>query len=354
MNKDQGVNAKLVKYEYVPPGFEMLIEKKEVKAWNLWWNIKLTDDPDAWDSEIKAINRMQDRLSELTVDQRLIRAQMAEFCRMHPPFPRSIDMLCEEIGSGHFSNPIKMGCEGRSLLNCLGCHDAQSLNNQRRETFAEYARALEKWLSQRCPESPIESKVFGFLAQPTKSKKAFAEKLVSLINSEALTVSSLKELSRNECVKINDKFETLGFRPFNCFRCDESTPPIPNCQCCYSMFIDASLLCIGTFDEKRSISDEFRCFVEENILAYSLAINSWLKEAPPTHITSPINPRYITKDNALAIAEKIHSFLGEKDEAKEWLTACLLKTIKDNQRWHKKTELIDNFPEATSWFKEML
>jgi hypothetical protein len=100
--------------------------------------------------------------------------------------------------------------------------------------------------------------------------------------------------------------------------------------------------------------DEFRRFIEENILAYSVAINSWLNKTQLEHATWPENVRYVSKDSALKIAENIHFSLGEKDEVKEWLTACLLKTIKDNQRWHKRTELIDNFSEATSWFKSML
>jgi hypothetical protein len=70
-------------------------------------------------------------------------------------------------------------------------------------------------------------------------------------------------------------------------------------------------------------------------------------------ITSLINPRYIPEDNALGIAETVHSALGEKDEAKEWLTACLLKTIED-QLHGKRTELIDNFPEAFSWLKDII
>ena len=118
------------------------------------------------------------------------------------------------------------------------------------------------------------------------------------------------------------------------------------------MILDAGLLCVGAFGEKRSMFDEVRRFVEENILVYSLAINSWLKEVKPRHVTSLITARYMAKDNSPKIAERIHSYLGKKDEAKEWLAACLLKTIKDNQRWHKRTELIDNFPEATSWFRK--
>ncbi len=350
------MGAKLVAYEYVPLGFEMIIEKKEVKAWNLWWNVKLTDDPESWDDEIKSINEMQSKLKDLTSDQRLIRAQMAEFCRTHPLFPQSIDILCEEIGDGRFSKPVKMGCEGRHLLDLLGYHDPESLKGQQKEILTEYTRSLEKWLVQGCPENPTESKVFGFLGQSTNSKEAFVEKILSVIDSEESSIFSLKEMSENECRKIHDE-SIFAARPFNCFKCEGSLmpegAPIPNCQCCYSMILDAGLLCVGTFDEKRSMVDEFRRFIQENILAYSVAINSWLKEAPLRDVSSLITARYIAEDNALEIAERVHSSLGEKDEAKEWLTACLLKTIKDNQRWHKRTELIDDFPEATSSFKEI-
>jgi hypothetical protein len=83
------------------------------------------------------------------------------------------------------------------------------------------------------------------------------------------------------------------------------------------MFLDASLLCIGTFGDKRSRFDEFRRFVEENILAYSVAINSSLKQTPSKPITSIITTRCISADKAEEIAQNVHSFLGEKDEVKE-------------------------------------
>jgi len=204
-------------------------------------------------------------------------------------------------------------------------------------------------------------KVFGFLGQSTNNtKKAFVEKLVSVIASEEPpSISSLKKLSENECRKIHSKFETLGFRPFNCFlpACwpEGAQWPLPGGKlCCYFMFIDAGLLCAGALGEKKSMNDEFRRFIEENILVYAVAINSWLKEIPSKHVTPIITPRYITKDNALEIIERVHSSLGEKDKAKEWLTACLLKTIKDNQRHGKRTELIDDFPETTSWFRRVI
>jgi hypothetical protein len=48
------------------------------------------------------------------------------------------------------------------------------------------------------------------------------------------------------------------------------------------------------------------------------------------------------------IAQGEHSGLGSRGDAKEWLAVCLLKTIKDNQRWHDRVELMGSFPGANS------
>jgi len=348
------MSVKLVTYEYVPLGFEMAIEKTEGRIWNLWYNVQLTDDPEVWDSEVKSINRMQGKLGELSMDHRLIRAQMAEFCRIHPLFPQSIEILCKEIGDQRFSTPVKVGCEGRGLLDSLGYHDSESLAEQQKQVLKNYAKSLKEWLKQGYPESLIGSKVFGFLGKPTRDKVDWIENLIRIIDTDRPSLSSIQNVVEDACRRKNTDFLTkarvkyLG-RPFNCFKCEEGA----KCGCCFPMFIDAGLLCVGTLGEERSMVDEYRRFIEENILAYSVAVNSWLKGTPPKNIMTLITPSYITKDNALEIARGIHSVLGEKNEVKTWLTACLLKTIKSNQRWHKTTELIDGFPEATSWFKKI-
>jgi len=356
------MNAKLMAYEYVPLGFEIAIKNADVemgKIWNLWHNVKLTDDPESWDSEINLINKMQGKLGKLTVDQRLTRAQMAEFCRVCPLFPRSIDILCEEIGQDRFSNPAKIGCEGRDLLDSLGYHDQASLNKQQKEILTEYVKSIEKWLEKGQAETATELKVFGFLGQPSDNKVGAVEKLVHIVDSGEPSVSSFRKLTEDVCKEtqkdpVNVTCERYSGRPFNCFGCLPKDASITRCQCCYSMFLDACLLCAGTSGEERSMLDEFRRFVEENILVYSVAINSWLKEEPLKHTTWLKDARYISKDSASRIAEGVHSSLGEKNEAKEWLVACLLKTVKDNQRWQRRTELTDNFPEATSYFREIL
>ncbi|MCW4038111.1 MAG: hypothetical protein NWF13_05185 [Candidatus Bathyarchaeota archaeon] len=346
-------------YRYVPSGFEIVINKKEIcpgssgGIWNLWWNVKLTDDPEAWGKEIQSINKLQDQLVDLSLGRRLIRAQMAEFCRLSPYFPQSIDLLCKAIGDRCFSKPVRMGCEGRRLLNALGHNDPQSLTDQLKEILTEYRGSLEKWLIHSQPETPTASKISGFLGQPTEAKEVFVKNLMSVIDLEEPSIDSLKKLVENRCIGAQRNLEALRFRPFNCINCEGSAPPTPKCQCCYSMLIDAGLLCAGTFNEKRSMRIEFQRFIEEHVLAYVLAINSWLKDERTTHVTSLITPRYITRDNVVVIAEGVPSLLGERDEAKVWLTACLLKTIKDNQRWHKRAELLDGFPEAVSWLTEI-
>jgi len=354
------MRAKLVAYEYVPLGFEIVIDNKDAemgKIWNLWHNVKLTDDPESWDGEISQINEMQGRLGKLTTDQRLIRAQMAEFCRACPLFPRSIDILCEEIGSDCFSKPMKIGCEGRGLLDSLGYHNQASLNEQQKEKISDYVRSIKKWLRQGQPLTSTESRVFGFLGQQTDRKVASVEKLVHLVNSDEPSIPSFRKLAGDVCRESQKDSVTLTCeryrgRPFNCFECLPKDASTTRCQCCYSMFLDACLLCAGTLGEERSMLDEFRRFTEENILAYLIAVNSWLSETPPRHVRWLRDARYVSKDSASRIAEMVRSSLGKKNETKEWLAACLLKTIKDNQRWHKRAELIDSFPGATSWFKE--
>jgi hypothetical protein len=354
------MNVKLVAYEYVPLGFEIVIDNMDVemgKIWNLWYNVKLTDNPENWDGEIKLINKMQGRLGKLTMDQRWIRAQMAEFCRYSPLFPRSVGILCEEIGRERFSNPEKIGCEGRDLLDSLGYHDQKSLNEQLKEILTEYVKSLEKWLREGQAETATESKVFGFLGQQTHSKKTSVEKLVHSVDSSEPSVSSFRRLSEDVCKEtqkdsVNLACERYRGRPFNCFECLPKDASVTKCQCCYSMFLDACLLCTGTSDEERSMLDEFRRFIEENTLAYSIAINLWLKEEPMKHFAWIKNARYVSKNDASRIVESVHSSLGEKNEVKEWLVACLLKTAKDNQRWHKRDEIIDDFREATSYFRK--
>jgi hypothetical protein len=349
------MSAKFVAYRYVPPGFEMVIEKKEVKAWNLWWNVQLTDDPESWDDEIKAINKMQDRLGELTDDQRLIRAQMAEFCRVSPLFPESVDILCEEIGTGRLTMPHELGCEGRNLMGYLGYHDEESMEKQRIHSLDEYARAMRRWLSREKAKSPIDAKVSGFLGKVTEPREVFVEGILSHLESGEFSLSLIKDMCEVECRKKGASLDTTA-RPVHCFKCSGghmNENGLPDCSCSNGTLIDAGILCMRASDDWDSVVREYRRFVEEYILSYSLALNSWLEGSAAEPVTSLTPCRYVTEEIAKEIPSRVSASLGDKDDLKVWLVACLFKTLKSNQRWHKVSELIDGFPEATSWFQEI-
>ncbi len=346
------MSGKLLAYEYVHPGFEMIIEGKQVKAWNLWWNTRLTDDPEAWDEEIRSINEAQDRLGELTRDQRLIRAQIAEFCRYNPLFPQSVDILCKEIGENRFSRHVTMGCEGRGFFNhILKEHE----DDWWKDILEEYSGCLESWLAQGQVQTVRESKVHGFLGKPTEKKREVVKGLISKINTEKPSAYSLMELAERIGKDASVTLTSLRGRPFNCFGCDvvvSDRASAPKCPCCYIMFTDACLLCAGMSDDDGDALWKFKRFIEENILAYSLAINSWLKGEPPKSVTEIVDTNFLNNSIATQIPKDVHFSLGEKNEVKEWLAACLLKTLKENQRWHEGKEMIDEFSDAFSWSQE--
>jgi hypothetical protein len=368
------MSTELFPYQYVPAGFEIVIDlsshaedniKGEIVPgskggiWNLWFNTTLSDKPETWDDEVKAINSMQTGLGNLNDDHRLIRAHMAEFCRFHPFFPRSIDILCEEIGTGRFTRPVRFGCEGRGLLEALGKENSQTLDDQRRESLREHLQALTKWLSRSPQENAIDSMVYGFLGQPTDNKTSFVEKLVATINPEEPSIVAINDMCRKQCIKTHGESAVNGVAfPHICFKCKQSSLEIPNCQCRSLMLLNAALICTGVFGEERPLGKERELFeqwgfVEENILAYAAAVNSWLNGTSPESFKWPLDGGYVTSDSTLQIARVVDKSLGKKDEVKEWVVACLLKTLKNNHRWLKVPELIDNYPEATSWLTEL-
>lgn len=351
------MSAKLMTYQHVPLGFEIIINEPGVgtgRILNLWFNIKMTDDPESWDEEVRFINGMQDRLGLVNMDTRLIRAQIAGFCRVHPFFPGSIDLLCEEIGVDRFSHPINIGCEGRGLLTALGQMDPQESDAMRKASLNGYSQSLYKWENKQNPENLLESKIHGFLGRPTDIKENFIKRLLSTINPDVASISNLKKISNDICIETQGEsiLERPG-RPMSCFKCDGCSDGAagPNCGCCYGMLLDAALVCVGSSTGKNGVFEEFHRFTQEAILTYCLAINSWLQAVPAESVISITTMRYFTEELERQINQKVHASLGEKNDVKEWLAACLLKTVRDNQRWHKKDELIDSFPQATSWLK---
>ena len=239
------------------------------------------------------------------------------------------------------------------LLESLGYHDSQSMDTQRSGILEDYSGAVTNWLAQNQPENATDSMVRYFLGKPTDNKVSFAAELVSVLKPEEPSITTIRELCTEECQKTRgESILNIDARPFNCLNCQETSQEIPRCPCAYSMILNAGLIYAGASEQQISLYKIF-ALVRESILAYAIAINSWLVGVAPQDNIWPTDMYYLKREDSTGITERVHSSLGEKDAAKEWLTTCLLKTIKDNQRWFQMTEPIDSLPEATSWLKEM-
>jgi hypothetical protein len=76
-------------------------------------------------------------------------------------------------------------------------------------------------------------------------------------------------------------FDTRA-RPLHCLDCPAgraSEGRVPECPCAYGTLIDVGLLCTRVNKDWMSVLGEYRRFAEEYVLAYALAINSWLEGA---------------------------------------------------------------------------
>ncbi|MBN1352854.1 hypothetical protein JXJ21_25925 [candidate division KSB1 bacterium] len=340
--------------DFVPCGFEIVIDNQDAemgKAWNLWFNVTLSDHPEKWDSEIEAINKMEARLKPRSRNQRFIRAQIAEFCRFHPSFPHSVEVLCEAITTGSLSMSISAGCEGRGLLQSFGYHDEESVAIEVTAYIMQLANALRKWQQQQIPRTTIDRKCFGFLGVPTPVKRRFIEKLLPALESAGNSILPLRELCRALCLQFQGSIRKQC-RPFNCLDCLPANETSPMCKCTSAMLPDAALLYSGLEDDGDTLCREFNRFIQENSLAYAIAINAWLENEPCQVPEAFDSGKYVSGDDAIQISDRIRKLLGARDDAKEWLAACLLKTVKSNQQWHKTEQLIYDYPESTTYLRK--
>lgn len=351
------MTATFLPSKYVPVGFEMLIENREVKSWGLWWNIYLSDNPAQWDDEVHKLNAVQKQADELSEGQRLIRAHMAEFCRRQPLFPESVAILCREVGQGALesafpSGPAFFGCEGRGLLQSLGCHALDDMAQQWRDSLQGYRQALAAWCEGMPSVTPMEKRLSGFLGSQDLEIAERLQDVVAALEDETIIRKALRAACRQECVDSRgEELLKKAPHPFYCVDCDDWLSDVPSCQCAPARLVDAALLAAGPRDEREEMGRLFQHFIQEYVLAYALAINAWLEDRTWEKEVWPRETHFASRDEAVAITEKVRSWLGAGDRTKEWLAGCLLKTISGNQRWHNYHELIDDVPQATSWLQ---
>ncbi len=345
---------RLLSYQHVQSGFEIVINEKSLQPgsgggiWNLWWNVQLTDDPNSWDREIRALNTMQKEIGPLTNDQRYVRIHIAEWCRNSDTFPTSLDILCAEIGAGKITTPWNIGCEGRNLRETLGIQESPDDRlEQRVFLFNSYQIAFSSWIHENEPENLFEAKVLNYLGDMNRDKVELVNALRKLVNPALPSTNSLRDLYREET-------ERYFGEPMNqCLNCGEVADTIkdqyfPGCSCCERFYID-TLLLVNKFIEPGEMLKEMYRFHQESLLGYMYAINAWLIDEEPTLVTDVLTPIFINQQLAEQIPKQVKRLLGTRTHVKEWLAGCLLKTIKGNNSWKSMDQMIDYYPEASSW-----
>ena len=341
-------------YPYVPPGFEMVLSEEDGATllspgsgggcWGLWFNVSLSDDPASWDDEVQRLNQLQVTLPALSDDQRLVRAQMAELCRYHSLFPGSVEKIIRNVGAEKLLDASNVGCEGRGLLRTLGVQTDILKAEQGRGVALNASRALRKARRGDEPVSPLERKYSLLVERIGLDERGTVSWLADVLVRGEPETKSFRELCSAHGRRAYEDAPPTG-RPFHCFRCEQGSG-----QCCFSQQTDAALLCISGMETEEA-GKLFRRFSEEYVLAYCDALNSWLADRPPVNPWADVDALYVDEEEAQAIAEETAETLGEKTPLKVWLSGCLLKTLKSNQRWHGHEELLDDVPGAVSWLE---
>ena len=347
-------SPRLISYQHVQPGFEVVLDGYTITPgfgrgiWNLWWNVQLSDDPMLWDKEIHALNTMQQESGTLSRNKRYVRIHMAEWCRNNDAFPTSLDILCAEIGNEKITTPWKLGCEGRGLREALGIHsNPDDRLEQRVYLFNSYQLAFRSWIGQNEPESLMEAKILGYLGEMTREKLALVDLLRSHLIPTLASTGSLREIYKEHSERV------FAEPLIQCMGCDKEIETVrgqsyPECSCCERFYVD-SLLLVHGFNKPYELYNRMFRFHQECLLAYMFALNAWLIDERPTLITDVLEPAFVTKQLAAQVPKQVKRLLGARTQVKEWLAGCLLKTLKGNRSWASHNQLVVEYPEASTW-----
>ena len=351
------MTAEFIRREYAAPGFEAIVDGNEVQHWGLWFNVSLSDNPDAWGERVHRLNALQRSLDNLSEGQRRVRAHMAEYCRRDSSFPESVELLCREIAHGDIDPDgegiTRLGCEGRMLLDRLGVTTRSQGDSACGTAVRGYAAAVSAWREGREPETPLDRRVALFLGEPIQATADALSALASELHSESMTRQVLREAASTCCVGARSEEVLEGPpHPVYCLVCDDWATESPRCACAPARVLDAALLSVGPWADRDAMAGAFRSYIEEYNLAYALGLNAWLTGKDWAEELWPETSRVLNVGDASALAGRLGAILGLRGSAspeRVWLVGCLLQTIAANQRWHKAAELLDVVPQATSW-----
>ncbi len=310
------------------------------------------------DQDLEIINRMEQKLSPLSPDQ-LDKRVAADFCCIwRYDYPQRVFEICEIIGGGENT--------------ALRLH--YQISPRRRQEFTDYAEALKGWVENVSPDDleyfrngskETVDKVYRFLGSKDPLKEMLVERTYIGLSSRFLNCSfwginssgedvnlfpnTAQQLPNNSYTRMNELESAIrnemGGRAAD-FLVDVGGSSEPACHFKFIRRVDILVSSIGCMKWRGNLPEkDLNISGRRQITKQYLEIleNYWIDKKKPIK-------------NDSEAEEKIINLLGEPDELKKWLVACLWKNIKNQtqthsypmKRWVEFVRLGENYLDSIS------
>jgi len=349
----------LADYRTVPIGFEVaIVDGKEVTV-PLWNGGMFMGKEEDWDNEVRFINKLQRRLRTLDNNARMLRLQIIGNEQCHYKFFQNISKILKGIGKMSPRNDV-LG----HVPNVPGY--LYALEKDRIEMGKAYLRFLELWLQEKTPSEAKNSlpqykhfvdPIYRALGKRTSLKKLYVERMiisfgypvlhwsgeVDLSNVDGKTVDVFgvnhprgleidKKIAEAKGVKLT--YNERNFANQKQFGDDILAHIVYRgrglCNHKFFRHLDIILKSIGKGEWRKNnpARGKERAELAEKIFQYVFALDSWVAGVEK-------EKAIIENLGAREVIEEVYGSLGERTQVKEWLTASLWKTIKDNKKYYK-------------------
>lgn len=379
---------KLVPYYMVPLGFEAVytgeksgklitpngwpvarfndLEGYVIEKWPVWtWQ----SDPAKWDKEIQRINAIQERLGRLDDETRQIRAHIGSLILCEPGIPMTVDDLLMAIGRGRFLEPpLHDGCwccgmwwENRGtqygqdkamaaieqiILGYLAGKSAAELI-QRFPDAEGFIRRIYKWLPPIAELAEIQRLMLQRMLLPfeyftgrntdhgTVNRNCFEEggrgfqldEAISKLTGLPKIYSEYKREFHENLLMIKDSQKQELYRI--CGAIAHGLHGLSHCHHSAFRWIERWIHDIGALRigiPERNAGTEHRRLAEL-LFGYTFSLDKWLLGKSMQFLLMDLAYVNLGCDPKNEIL-RVYTYLGlERTATKEWLAACLWKSL---------------------------
>ncbi|MFH2068996.1 MAG: hypothetical protein ABII89_06005 [Candidatus Omnitrophota bacterium] len=379
---------KLVPYETVSPGFEAIYtgEKSDrpiesnnwpisrftdknsnvIEKWSVWtWR----SDPAKWDEEIRCLNALQERLGHLDDDTRQVRAQIGSLVLCESGIPTTVDDILMAIGRARFLEPpLHNGCwcGGMWWENRVTQHGQEKAMAAIEQIILGYLAAAEsKSLIERFPDAEgFIRRTYGWLplsAELSEIQRLMIRRMLlpfefftkrnadcgavnhncfedggrgSQLDGEISRLAGLPKIYPDYKPEFYENLQTVGDpRKKDLYRvCGAIAHGLHGLSHCHhSMFrwIERWVHDIGTLSPgiPERIAGTERRRLAELLFGYTLGLDKWLLGRSMPFLLMDLSYADIGFNPKNEIL-RVYAYLGhERTAVKEWLVACLWKSL---------------------------